>query len=461
MPDRLTEVDSWHVHIPFAFWIIDALRPGVLVELGTQKGDSYCAFTQAVDHLKLGTACYAISLYGEEMFETLRRYHGPRYDQFSRLIRSTSDDAAGYFQENTIDLIHIDGLHTYVAARHDFETWRPKLSARAVVLIHSTNVRDLDVGVWRLWNELTREYPSFTFRHGNGLGVLGVGKDIAGPIQQLINYDQTECERIRLFFSRLGGAIVAHARASAGQLTLAALESKYSDIERQNSEVGETLQRTRGELNDANQRLVAIQSLLTNSKERYAEVSETLRQTRLERDATNRQLQTLESRLRDKDRENTDLASQLVERAQQNSEVAAQAGHTRHDLERAEDENRVLLATTASVLLENETLKSRAQSQAKTSAILRSELHNLWNSWSWRLFRPLRSFVREWQGFGKETEPTFDSDAQVIQTIIRIRQSLSWEMTAPLRLLHRTFFRPPRSPRLHQSRLRSNKSSGP
>jgi hypothetical protein len=101
---------------PFAFWIIDALRPRVLVELGLQNGDSYCAFIQAVDQLKLGTACYAISLYGEEMIEVLRRYHGPRYGQFSRLISSTFDDATGYFQENSVDLLHIDGVHTYGAA---------------------------------------------------------------------------------------------------------------------------------------------------------------------------------------------------------------------------------------------------------------------------------------------------------------------------------------------------------
>src|ERR1700688_856328 len=59
-PDRLTDVASWHGHIPFAFWVIDAMRPRVLVELGTHKGDSYCAFAQAVDRLRLSTVCYAI-----------------------------------------------------------------------------------------------------------------------------------------------------------------------------------------------------------------------------------------------------------------------------------------------------------------------------------------------------------------------------------------------------------------
>ena len=56
--------------------------------------------------------------------------------------------------------------------------------------------------------------------------------------------------------------------------------------------------------------------------------------------------------------------------------------------------------------------KPRAQLRADANAILRSELHNLWNSWSWGLFRPLRNFIRKRQGFGKETEPIVDSEPQ-------------------------------------------------
>lgn len=102
-PHRLTDVASWHSHIPFAFWCVEALRPRVFVELGTHNGDSYCAFCQAVDRRSLPSACYAVDtwkgdpqagFYGEEVFEEFRRYHDGRYATFSRLVRSTFDEAA-------------------------------------------------------------------------------------------------------------------------------------------------------------------------------------------------------------------------------------------------------------------------------------------------------------------------------------------------------------------------------
>ena len=63
-PERLTDVASWHGHIPFAFWLMENLQPSVFVELGTHKGDSYCAFLQAVAKFSLSTVCYAVDTGG-------------------------------------------------------------------------------------------------------------------------------------------------------------------------------------------------------------------------------------------------------------------------------------------------------------------------------------------------------------------------------------------------------------
>ncbi|MEK3759472.1 class I SAM-dependent methyltransferase [Paenibacillus sp. FSL P4-0338] len=88
------------------------------------------------------------------------------------LLRMTFDEAVGTFEDNSIDLLHIDGLHTYEAIKHDYECWLPKLADNSVVLFHDITVRMDDFGVYQLWEELQEIHPAAQFEHSHGLGIL-------------------------------------------------------------------------------------------------------------------------------------------------------------------------------------------------------------------------------------------------------------------------------------------------
>jgi hypothetical protein len=175
---------TWSGHLPFANDIVAATRPRVLVELGTHFGESYFGFCQAVVENHVECQCYSIDtwlgdehagFYGEHVFEEVSKYNRDYYSSFSILLRETFDSASLRFEAGTIDLLHIDGLHTYEDVRHDFETWLPKVRAGGIILIHDTQERRENFGVWKFWAELKTQYPHFEFLHSCGLGVLQTG----------------------------------------------------------------------------------------------------------------------------------------------------------------------------------------------------------------------------------------------------------------------------------------------
>ena len=232
-PARLTP-SAWIGHIPFAAWIVQEAAPRLFVELGTHHGASYLAFCQAVKENRLGTACFAVDTwqgdehagsYGDEVFEALSEYHQVHYAGFSQLLRMTFDEAASCFDDGSVDLLHIDGLHTYEAVKHDFETWLPKMSDGGVVLFHDTMVRERNFGVWRLWEELTARYPYFEFNHAHGLGVLLVGSQMPAALLKLAEAagDEGAAQSIRRLFERLAQAVEAESTRDALRISVADL----------------------------------------------------------------------------------------------------------------------------------------------------------------------------------------------------------------------------------------------
>ena len=174
---------AWVGHTPFAYWLIMTIKPKILVELGTHGGGSFFSFCQSVLDNGLNTRTYAVDtwlgekhagLYSGSVFEEVSNFNEKHFANFSTLMKMKFDKALTKFEDGTVDLLHIDGFHSYDAVSHDFNTWNKKLSKDAVVLFHDTNVFRQGFGVHQFWGELKNKWPSqcFEFKHSHGLGIF-------------------------------------------------------------------------------------------------------------------------------------------------------------------------------------------------------------------------------------------------------------------------------------------------
>lgn len=176
-----TPGQPWAGHRQFAYDLVRFMKPRTLVELGTLSGMSFFSFCQAVKDGDIDTKCYAIDTwkgdphageYGEYVYESVSDHVNREFNEIATLIRSTFDAALDKFADESIDLLHIDGYHTYDAVSHDYSTWLPKLAPNGVILFHDIGMKVPGFGAHILWDELKSVFPYMEFEHSYGLGVL-------------------------------------------------------------------------------------------------------------------------------------------------------------------------------------------------------------------------------------------------------------------------------------------------
>ena len=319
-PRRLTPFSTWHEHIPFAMSLVSRLRPRTIVELGTHYGDSYCSFAQAVDELGLPTRCYAVDtwrgdpqtgFYGPEVLDDLRSHHDRLYGRFSTLMQCEFDEAVGEFTNGSIDLLHIDGFHTYEAVKHDFQTWAPRLGEAGVVLLHDTNERLGDFGVWRLFAELNEKYPTLEFFHGHGLGVVGVGANPPTGVAEFLGVSNGQLDLVRRFYSQLGRRLTVEEELAGHKSQVVNQELRMRDLSGQADTLRARLQSSEEQVRDLSGQVDTLRARLQSSEEQVRDFSGQVDTLRARLQSSEEQVRMTEARFT-AEREDSNLVRQSL-----------------------------------------------------------------------------------------------------------------------------------------------------
>lgn len=218
---------TWIDHICFAYDLVAAIRPKLIVELGVYNGLSYFTFCQSmvendIDGVAYGIDCWEgdehTDAYDDSIYEDCAEHARDFYRGMTYLLRMFFNDALQHFNDDSLDLLHIDGLHTYEAVSEDFDNWYPKVKPGGIVLFHDVMAKIKDFGAWKFFEELEQKHEeTFKFNHGFGLGVLrkpGGEREPHPLLDMMFSGDEETEKRLRQFYVHAGLYLEARRQAT-------------------------------------------------------------------------------------------------------------------------------------------------------------------------------------------------------------------------------------------------------
>nr|WP_298410321.1 class I SAM-dependent methyltransferase [uncultured Halomonas sp.] len=329
---RYLERSAWLEHLPFLFWLVEALQPRQVVTLGMQQGVPHFAICQGVSRLNLDARCYAIHSWENDQkaksFDVLKQYNDQEYGTFSQLIDSEPASVLAQFEDASLDLLVLDVPAETRSVGYLFDRWIPKLSPQGVVLIPSVARRDAECEVFRDFETLSTRHPGFVFHHGEGLGVIAAGEHQCAMLRNLLGSNRSPAAQqvVRDVFARLGRTCLDGYTARTQKQWAESLSASMEVQARQLDEVSQSYERICEELEARSQEVSGVKQRLEQQIERHAHerslLTERINLLQELRDESRAELKALRDKLDAQYRQQVESTQQML---QLQSENAAQA----------------------------------------------------------------------------------------------------------------------------------------
>ena len=164
---------AWQGHVEFAVWLTCRFHPEIVVDLGVDYGVSTYAWgisgrsqVIGIDWFQGDAHAGFRDTYSQVLGLGAALAAATTAESPVRIWKSSFEKAATEFHR-TVDVLHLDGLHTYEAVQQDLKNWLPKLSPGGLLVMHDVQAFADSVG--KAFAELP--YHKLAFDHSAGLGV--------------------------------------------------------------------------------------------------------------------------------------------------------------------------------------------------------------------------------------------------------------------------------------------------
>ena len=175
MSDWIENIKSaWTGHRKFAEWLVKEMKPKCIVELGVDYGYSTFVFANALKGSN-GTI-NGIDWFKGDAHASYRNTYKLIIDNIDKNNVKNINIIKGDFNEESkkwnkdIDILHIDGFHTYDAVKNDYNNWN-RFVKNGVILFHDVSIRRKGFGVYKFFREVDDGHKLY-FTHSAGLGII-------------------------------------------------------------------------------------------------------------------------------------------------------------------------------------------------------------------------------------------------------------------------------------------------
>lgn len=167
-------------HLCFAYDLVEALRPRLVVDIGTGAGAALSMLCQSMRDHDVDGSAYGIDTWADEdgkdeedptrwseLNGFLRTYlRGVYY-----LLKMAPADGLQHFANGSVDILRIDAARAGAPLSALAEAWMERIAPGGVLLCPGVN-DEARPDLREDWLKVAAPGQAFLFPHGNGLGVL-------------------------------------------------------------------------------------------------------------------------------------------------------------------------------------------------------------------------------------------------------------------------------------------------
>ncbi|HEX7672147.1 MAG TPA: class I SAM-dependent methyltransferase [Polyangiaceae bacterium] len=199
-------------HTSFAYDLVTAVRPRLVVDVGTGAGMFMAIACQAMREHDIDGLVHGIDAWSDDegkpeddetRWADLNAFLRTHFRGIAYLMKMSHEDGVQHFADGSIDILRLNAVRAGGRLGALVDAWLPRVAKGGILICEDVNDPETPDRADE-WTRATEGRPAFVFPQGKGLGVLCLGRRDGEPSPELVELltanDVAEREGLARFY---------------------------------------------------------------------------------------------------------------------------------------------------------------------------------------------------------------------------------------------------------------------